>query len=94
MTNTERMTNGRVMKLLLEIKFRGKEGLEFSIPGYLFNSSKTFLNFKEEANLLIYSRKRIASISMLVCGLTEGKSTKHGVRGGASNPLGSPECVS
>lgn len=32
--------------------FWEKEGIEFNILGYLFDSSKTFLNFKEEKNLL------------------------------------------
>lgn len=37
------------MKLVLEMTFGEKEGIEFN----LFDSSKTFLNFKEEENLLI-----------------------------------------
>lgn len=41
------------MKLLLETTFGEKEGIEFN----LFDSSKTFLNFKEEANLLIVQKK-------------------------------------
>lgn len=53
MTNTERTTNGKVMKLLLEMIFGEIEGIDFSV----FNSSKTFLNFKEEANLLIVQKK-------------------------------------
>ena len=53
MTNTERTTNGKVMKVLLEMIFGEKEGIDFN----LFNSSKTFLNFKEEANLLIVQKK-------------------------------------
>lgn len=53
MTHAERTANGKVMKLLLEMIFGEKEGIEFN----LFDSSKTFLNFEEEANLLIVQKK-------------------------------------
>ena len=47
------MTNGKVMKLVLEMTFGKKEGIKFN----LFDLSKTFLNFKEEENLLILQKK-------------------------------------
>lgn len=47
------MTNGKVMKLVLEMTFGEKEGIKFN----LFDLSKTFLNFKEEENLLILQKK-------------------------------------
>lgn len=58
MTNIERMTNGRAIKLLLEEVFKEQEGIKFNIPGYLFDSSKTFLNSMEEAKLLIVHKKK------------------------------------
>lgn len=58
MTNIERMTNGSAMTLLLEKVFEEQEGIEFNIPGYLFDFSKTFLNSKEEAKLLVKKKKK------------------------------------
>lgn len=63
MTNIERMTNGSAMTLLLEKVFGEQEGIEFNIPGYIFDFSKTFLNSKEEANLLIVQKKSGAAYS-------------------------------
>lgn len=65
MTNIERMANGRAMKLLLEKIFGEKEQIKFNIPGYLFDYSKTFLNSKEEAKLLIVPEK---CMFMMDCG--------------------------
>lgn len=62
------------MKLLLEKIFGEKEGIKFNILGYLFDSSKTFLNSKEDC-----SKNYIASIFILARGLTVGKKTEHGV---------------
>lgn len=45
------------MKLLLEKIFGDKEGIKFNIPGYLFDSSKTFRNSQEEAKLLIVQKQ-------------------------------------
>lgn len=57
MTNIERMTGGRTTKLLLEKIFGEQEGIKFNIPGYLFGSSKTFLNSMAEAKLLIIQKQ-------------------------------------
>ena len=57
MTNTERMTGRRAMKLLLEKIFGEKEGIKFNTPGYLLDSSKTFLNSKKAAKLLIIQKQ-------------------------------------
>lgn len=61
MTNVERMTHARAMKLLLENIFGEKEGIKFNIPGYLFDSSKTFLSSKKEAKLLIVQKQMCSS---------------------------------
>lgn len=37
--------------------FGEKEGIKFNIPGYLFDSSKTFLNSTAEANVLIIQKQ-------------------------------------
>lgn len=63
------------MKLLLETIFGKKEGIEFN----LFDSSKTFLNFKEEANLLIVQKKGTGGIFMLGCGLRDRERTTSGL---------------
>ena len=87
MTNTERTTNGKVMKVLLEMIFGEKEGIDFN----LFNSSKTFLNFKEEANLLIVQKKVQVAYScwIVVWGTERGLSLGFSV----SSPLCNLEWV-
>ena len=69
------------MKLVLEMTFGEKEGIKFN----LFDLSKTFLNFKEEENLLILQKKvQVAnSCWIVVWGTERGPSLGFW----ASNPL-------